>query len=435
MARYLFATVPADGHTLPALPIARALIERGHSVRWYAGAKYAEKIGAAGAAHAPMGVHDYSLRGLDEFYPRRRELRGMAKLQFDMVDAFARPAGDHVPALLDLLDEEPADVIVADTGMLAALLVAQLRGLPLAVVGISVVGFPSRDLPPFGLGLAPSSGLLSRIRNRALDLLTRRVLFRPMTRVVNEIRSDLGLPTKDDMVFEYALGADLYLQMGAEGFEYPRSDLPPILRYVGPPRQVSDPSWQPPAWWSELGGDRPVVVLNQGTVATDSAELIRPGLDALAGEDVLVVAVTGGSDPALIGEVPANARVERYIPFDRLLPHVDVLVTNGGFGGVQLALAHGVPMVAAGTTEDKIEVTARVAHSGVGINLRTQTPSSAQVREAVRAVLADGHYARRAQELAVEIAAAGREEGAVQHLEELARSAGDSRDSDTVRAA
>ena len=44
MSRFLFATTPADGHTLPALPIARALIERGHSVRWYTGAKYAERI-------------------------------------------------------------------------------------------------------------------------------------------------------------------------------------------------------------------------------------------------------------------------------------------------------------------------------------------------------------------------------------------------------
>ncbi len=49
MSRFLFATVPADGHTLPALPVARALIERGHSVRWYAGIKYEERITGIGA--------------------------------------------------------------------------------------------------------------------------------------------------------------------------------------------------------------------------------------------------------------------------------------------------------------------------------------------------------------------------------------------------
>lgn len=36
-ASFIFATTPADGHTVPALPIARTLVERGHTVRWYAG--------------------------------------------------------------------------------------------------------------------------------------------------------------------------------------------------------------------------------------------------------------------------------------------------------------------------------------------------------------------------------------------------------------
>ncbi len=49
-----------------------------------------------------------------------------------------------------------------------------------------------------------------------------------------------------------------------------------------------------------------------------------------------------------------------------LLPRVDVMVTNGGYGAVQRALAAGVPIVAAGRTEDKPEVAARVQHFGVG---------------------------------------------------------------------
>lgn len=59
-----------------------------------------------------------------------------------------------------------------------------------------------------------------------------------------------------------------------------------------------------------------MILVNQGTVATDADQLIRPALAGLAGEDVLVVAVTGGSDPALLGPLPANAHVERFIPFE-----------------------------------------------------------------------------------------------------------------------
>ena len=108
--------------------------------------------------------------------------------------------------------------------------------------------------------------------------------------------------------------------------------------------------------------------------------------------------------------MPANARVERRIPFDALLPHVDVMVTNGGFGGVQLALAHGVPLVAAGRTEDKVEVAARVAHSGAGVDLRTQTPTAARIREAVSTVLAEPQYTLAARRIQREIHHAGRED-------------------------
>jgi len=414
--------MPAAGHTLPALPIAQTLVQRGHDVRWYAGAAFGDRIEEIGARFCPMSGDDLSLAGFDSFFPERRGYSGLRKLQFDMVHGFARPIRTYLPDLRALLAAEPADLLIADTGFQAAVLAAELGGPPVATFGISVVGFPSRDLPPFGFGLPPYRSVLSRLRGRVLDGLARSVVFRPMTREVNAIRTEVGLPRTTQSMFEYPLASSLYLQLSTPGFEYPRSDLPEIVRYVGPPHPVPDPTWQPPSWWSELDGSRPVVLLTQGTVATDADDLIRPSLAALAGEDVLVVAVTGGPDPADLGPVPANVRVERYVPFARLLPHVDLYLTNGGFGGLQLALAEGVPVVAAGTTEDKLEVNARVAYAGVGINLCIDRPKPASIRTAVRQVLTEPAYARRAGELAAEIADAGREQQAATLLEELATS-------------
>ncbi len=162
--------------------------------------------------------------------------------------------------------------------------------------------------------------------------------------------------------------------------------------------------------------------MSQGTVATDADQLIRPALAGLADQDVLVIAVTGGTDPGLLGELPANARVERYLPFEEILPHVDVFVTNGGFGGVQLALAHGVPILTAGRSEDKAEVSARVAYTGVGIDLRTQRPSATQVRLGVRQLLDDDRYRQAAGAVSAEIDAAGRADEAAVLLEQLALS-------------
>jgi UDP:flavonoid glycosyltransferase YjiC (YdhE family) len=54
------------------------------------------------------------------------------------------------------------------------------------------------------------------------------------------------------------------------------------------------------------------------------------------------------------------------------------MITNGDYNGVQITLANGVPLVGAGMSEDKAEVNNRIAWSGVGINLKTATPSPEQ---------------------------------------------------------
>ena len=49
-------------------------------------------------------------------------------------------------------------------------------------------------------------------------------------------------------------------------------------------------------------------------------------------------------------------------------------VTNGGYTGVTTALHHGVPLVQAGSTEEKAEIGRRVAWSGVGVRIRWHAP-------------------------------------------------------------
>jgi UDP:flavonoid glycosyltransferase YjiC (YdhE family) len=92
------------------------------------------------------------------------------------------------------------------------------------------------------------------------------------------------------------------------------------------------------------------------------------------------------------------------LPYAELLPRTSVMVTNGGYGGVQIALSHGVPLVVAGTTEDKPEVAARVAWSGSGINLRSSTPTAEALRRAVQRVLAEPSFRQNAQRLSREFA-------------------------------
>ena len=120
---------------------------------------------------------------------------------------------------------------------------------------------------------------------------------------------------------------------------------------------------------------------------------------------MLVVATAGGRPvDAVPGTVPSNARVASYLPFEWLLPRVNVLVTNGGYGSVNQAMSFGIPLVTAGLTEDKADVNARAGWSGVGINLATNEPTQEALRKAVRTVLDRPAYRMRASQIAAEFA-------------------------------
>jgi len=207
------------------------------------------------------------------------------------------------------------------------------------------------------------------------------------------------------------------------GFEYPITEPPGQLHFVGVLLPDPPSHFAPPPWWDRvLHAGKPVVLVTQGTIATDADELIRPTLEGLAAEDVLVIAATGNKRGEELGfPIPANAVVEPFIPFVTIMPHVAAYITNGGYGGICIALAHGVPVISAGTTEDKTEVANRVAYSGVGINLRTNRPTAAQLRSAVRALLTEPSFRARATALKNEVAGHDAAGEAASLLERLAQ--------------
>jgi UDP:flavonoid glycosyltransferase YjiC (YdhE family) len=193
------------------------------------------------------------------------------------------------------------------------------------------------------------------------------------------------------------------MQLSVPSFEFPRK-FPVTVNFIGTPPIIAKQA-PLPAWASDLDGSRKVVLVTQGTVANHNFDLlIAPTLAALANEpDTLIIATTGGRPvEAIPGPIPSNAHVASYLPFEWVLPKVDVLVTNGGYASVNQAMSFGIPLVTAGTTEDKADVNARVAWSGVGINLATNEPTQAALREAVRTVLVVDRYRARAAAMADE---------------------------------
>jgi MGT family glycosyltransferase len=423
MARFLFATIPFTGHVNPGLPIAQELVARGHEVRWYTSRKHRAAIERMGARFVPMN-HAFEIDDttLDKRFPERASLKGLAQLQHDLEKVFI----DITPGMLRDLEEEierhPVDVVVGDNACAAAALLSERHHIAWAVFGISVLTLGSRDTAPFGLALYPSSSKLGRLRNAALQKLVDNFVFRNVNRHYAAMRQSLGFPESRYTLFNEARNADLYLQNGVEDFEYPRTDMPEQLRFVGSIIPEAPPTWTKPSWWNELDGSRRVVLVTQGTIANDFHDVIHPAIRGLAHEDVLVIVTTGSKPARDIGleTLPLNVRVAQFIPYAELMPKVDLLVTNGGYGSIQIALAHGVPVVACGGTEEKPEIANRVQWSGVGVGIRKKTAGFLELRQKVMQVLSDDRYRARARELAAKLAKIDPRTESANLLEELA---------------
>jgi UDP:flavonoid glycosyltransferase YjiC (YdhE family) len=406
MAKILVGSMPTAGHFNPLVPLARALVARGHSVLWYTGAQRREKVTALGAQHAPM-LHalDYEESELGQIYPARTKLFGIAQLKHDMKHVFIDAGPPQLRDLQELTRDFTPDVMLGEPGFIGGVFYHELTQTPYVTLNVLPMGISSRDTAPFGLALPPVAGLRGRLRNRALNWAVPNVIFRDVQTHWNQTRARIGL-APSGWLMDYGAGVSRYLQPTVPGLEYPRSDLPANVRFIG--RLPADPPADLvlPSWWSELDGGRPIVHVTQGTIANTAPDLFAPALQGLANDNVLVVIATGGRSAAQLGltHLPDNARIGGFLPYGELLPKTSVMLTNGGYGGVQMALAAGVPVIVAGASEDKPEVAARVAYAGVGLNLKTARPTPQRVRHAVRTLLHDARYRTRARVLQEEFA-------------------------------
>jgi len=392
--------MPFVSHVNTTAAIVIKLVERGHEVCWYTGRKYQAKVEATGADFVPFR----SAPDFDDADPAwatagKAKAKGLAGLKQDIKQGFVASVPGQVKDLQEILRHFPAEVTLADMTLAGVGLVHELGGPVWAAYGHIPLTFTSRDTAPFGMAILPSSSGLGRLRNWLLHSFFSKVLFRDVTEFADQIRQELGLSACHKLTNDQTLSPYLYLQGTVPGFEYFRSDLAPQIHFTGPFLSPTSKIFTPPEWWSDLNSGRPVVHITQGTVSNKPEELLIPAIKALADLDVLVVATTGGRplESIKLQNRPANLRLEEFIPHAQLLPYVDVMVTNAGYGGVQIALANGVPLVAAGATEDKPEVANRIAWSGVGINLKTGTPRPHQILGAVKKILTDTTYRQAAE--------------------------------------
>jgi MGT family glycosyltransferase len=410
--RILIASTPLTGHLNPLLAIGRTLIDAGCEVIGLSADIMRARIEGLGAVFRALPTGgDLALSDREALFPGWNEIpAGPERLRFALKHVYVDAIEAQHQGLRQVLEEFPADVIIADNfffGVLPMLLGPRSKRPAIALCGTMLLHCHRDDGAPHFAGLPPAIDEAQCAEYTAVSKEYGRVIYDPVRRHLNACLAGLGVgPLSTDLLHAVVTLPDAYLQLTVPSFEFPRRNLPASVHFIGAPPMI--PNQAPlPAWAHELDGSRKVVLVTQGTLSNhDFGQLTAPTLAALADEpDVLVVVTTGGrSLEDITGLAPGNARLATYLPFEWLLPKVDVFVTNGGYGSVNQALSLGVPLVTAGLTEDKADVNVRVSWSGVGIDLSTNNPTPEAIREAVRAVLVDPSYRSAAASMAEEFA-------------------------------
>ncbi len=280
---------------------------------------------------------------------------------------------DYASDTMDALRTERVDALVTNDILAGPAIAAEASGIPYALLSPHVSLRPLKGLPGCGSGFLP--GEQDRERDRAyLERYTN--LIGGFLPVLNRARAAFGLAPLND-IFDHHDRADRFLIALSAAFDFPATNLPSNVRYVGPLLDL--PSWTRP-WTAPWSGrpKRPRALVSLSTSFQNQAELLGRIVSALGAMELDAVVTVGPAMEKLAIEAPANVTIVHSAPHDTVMKEVSLVVNHGGHGTVMRALLNGVPQLVIAMGRDQYDNAARVAARGAGLTL-----TAAASREAI----------------------------------------------------
>jgi UDP:flavonoid glycosyltransferase YjiC (YdhE family) len=122
--------------------------------------------------------------------------------------------------------------------------------------------------------------------------------------------------------------------------------------------------------------------------------------------DVDAVATIGSHmDPSILGEVPRNVRVERFVPQRFVLERAAAVLSHAGAGSVLGAARRGIPQVLNPLAADQWENADAANDAGLAITCELDQRSDVDIATALSSILNDPQYRDAAAKVSDEIEA------------------------------
>jgi MGT family glycosyltransferase len=233
---------------------------------------------------------------------------------------------------------------------------------------------------------------------------------------LNAARTKLGLESVRNVI-EQLNRPGLHLVASAEAFDFPASEQPANLHYVGP--LLDPPDWAEPRQHQWPAPSRPLVLVAFSTTHQNQASVLRNIVQALSQLPVNAVLTSGPACEAMQLNAPANVLVVPSGCHDAILSEADLCVTHCGHGTVMRALSAGVPILAMPMGRDQNDNAARVAWHRAGIRIAPDNDPEVIASAAAR-LIHEPAFVEAARSLGAKIRAETMPDRAARLLEKLA---------------
>ena len=367
--RILVTSTPGIGHLNPLLPLMFALQEAGHDLLVVTATESCKLVEDYGFEVREGGMSSIDRRA--SLVPRMPEVLALAPRQrrgIYFTGFFAQGAAPVMRVdLQPVFDDFCPDISIHESAELAAGPMAVARGIPHVTVAFSGA-LPEWAEELVLAGLAP-------------------------------VWSAEGLPhpTMDDV------RGSLYLHPFPASFGQV-----PACHVVRPMRAeaVDRHGGSPPRWLDALGVGRPLVYVTSGTEPAASMAPWAALVAALGCTDVDGVVTIGSHvDPSLLGDVPPNVHVERFVPQRFVLDRAAVVMSHAGAGSLLGAARKGIPQLLIPQVADQWENADAASSAGVALTCELEQRSDAEIGAALARLLHDHQFSNAAATVAREIEA------------------------------
>ena len=371
MAHILMINLPFSGHVNPTLPLAEALVNRGHRIDYICSEQFRQKVESTGAEFVPY-------RQFPDHPTENEKKRLSFQAAFDT--ALSMP-GQY-------------DLLIYEMFFYPGIQAAKQLGIP------CVRQFSQ---PAWSDKTWQDASIIFKASSKLIDV---QVMGKKRIRTMN-----LPFASMDDAIRHSK--PDMNIVYVPEALQKYRDTFDSTYYFTIPQQKVTASNIVIP--YDKM--KYPIAYISLGSIISDKS-FYKKCLRALGGKAISVILNTGKVDPKTLGPIPDNIFAYSFVPQIDVLQHADVFLTHCGMNSVNEAICAGVPVVAMPFMNDQLENAAQIDRLKIGKRIHP-FPSCAEIEKTVFEVMQDPVYKENVQSMQSEALSSSTWDAAIKAIENL----------------